>query len=95
MRIGRTDFGEYRGMGDGPVASGASITRLTAAGSRRRPGELCGDMGRERLVPIGQVSGTVWQPRGRSMQPITAMMPVKQYGHWRNDIPVRVSYRWR
>ena len=89
------DFGEYRGMGAAAVASGASITRFTVAGSRRRPGELCGVMGRARPVPIGQVSGTVWQPRGRSKQPITTMMPIRQHGHCRNEIPVRVSYRWR
>jgi hypothetical protein len=47
-----------RGVGGGAVASGASIARVTAAGSRRRPGELCGVMGPERLLPIGQVSGT-------------------------------------
>ena len=88
-------FGEYRGVGGGAIASGASIGRVTAAGSRRRPGELCGVMRPERLVPIGQVSGTVWQTRGRSMQLITTIMPVKQYGHWRNDIPVRASYRSR
>jgi hypothetical protein len=43
------------------IASGASMARVTAAGSRCRPGELCGVMGPERLVPIGQVSGTVWR----------------------------------
>ena len=89
------DFGGFRGVGGGAVASGASIARVTAAGCHLRPGELCGVMGPERLVPIGQVSGTVWPTRGRSMQPITTMMPVKQYGHWRNDIPVRASYRSR
>ena len=89
------NFGGYRGVGGGAVASDASIEGGTAAGSRRRPGELCGAMGRERLVPIDQVSGTVWQTRGRSMQLITTITPVKQYGHWRNDIPVRASYRSR
>jgi hypothetical protein len=53
------DFGGSGGVGGGAVASGASIERVTAAGSRCGPGELCGVMGLERLVPIGQVSGTV------------------------------------
>jgi hypothetical protein len=82
-------------VGGGAVASGASIARGTAAGSRCRLGELRGVIGPERLAPIGQVSGTVWQTGGRSMQPITTMMPVKQYGHWRNDVPVRALYRPR
>jgi hypothetical protein len=93
--IGWIDFGGFRVAGGGAVGSGVSIGRVTAAGSRRRPGELCGVMRPERLLPIGQVSGTVWQTGGRSMQEITTIIPVKQYGHWRNDILVRAWYRSR
>ena len=45
----------------------------------------------ETSIQAHDVSGTGRQISGRAMQPITAMMPVRQCGHSRNDCPVSTS----
>jgi hypothetical protein len=39
------------------------------------------------------VSGIGWQTVGRTMQPITTMVPVWQHGHARRERPVSASKR--
>jgi hypothetical protein len=70
--------------------TGAPTTQAAQASRPRSGGRFCfARLGRS--IWAHDVSGTDWQILARSMQPITTMMPVWQWGHSRNECPVSTS----